>query len=220
MGNERYIEPAKNRDDKRIVYAKQMKRLEQAFKHEFYLEAVMIDYAIMEDRLRAWLYHIGALNLREDSTCKAKPTKNYLRSIVAHYKKMEIEKTKLTIQDISAKADVIRATLLWASTVEVLSENDKYLLMLKERYESAIDIGVALELLDNINTWCKKRNEVVHGLMNKNIFDYEEKIKGIAEEGYLLARSIDNCEKQLKSGCKIRKQLKMSAEKQNTKNQQ
>lgn len=43
-------------------YKEQMGRLKKAFSNEFYLEAIFIEYAIMEDRLESILRHSGKWN--------------------------------------------------------------------------------------------------------------------------------------------------------------
>lgn len=43
-------------------YKEQMERLKKALTHRFYLEAIFIEYAIMEDRLESVLRHSGKWN--------------------------------------------------------------------------------------------------------------------------------------------------------------
>ena len=73
---ERYFAPIFDNTEKQRTYAEQLKRFQLAVKYDFYADATMIVYAMLEDRLRAWLYYIGALKNRNDTTCKAKQTKN------------------------------------------------------------------------------------------------------------------------------------------------
>ena len=47
-------------------YKEQMGRLNRAIKAEFYLEAIFIEYAIMEDRLESILRHSGKWNPKPD----------------------------------------------------------------------------------------------------------------------------------------------------------
>ena len=82
---QRKIEPVKNNLDKQRTYAKQKEKYKSAMQHGFYLEAMMIDYALLEDRLRSVLYHIGFLPNRKTTTVwkKARP---YFTEIVKQYK--------------------------------------------------------------------------------------------------------------------------------------
>lgn len=48
-----------NNMQKYANYKEQMERLKKALAHQFYLEAIFIEYAIMEDRLESVLRHSG-----------------------------------------------------------------------------------------------------------------------------------------------------------------
>ena len=43
-------------------YKEQMRRLKKALKEQFYLEAISIEYAIIEDRIESVLRHTGVFN--------------------------------------------------------------------------------------------------------------------------------------------------------------
>ena len=167
---------------------------------------------MLEDRLRAWLYYIGALKNRNDTTCKAKQTKNQLRALVASYKESDIDKTKLTIINISQKMDIILSSLQVNVENVVEHPDDKYLVLLSKKYEK-LDLDIVLSKFDQINIWCKHRNELVHGLLNKNMDDYHAKIRLFVEEGMLLARWLDNAVRQLKSGISVRKIINLTTDK-------
>ena len=47
-------------------YKEQMKRLKAAMSNQFYLEAIFIEYAILEDRLESALRHSGKWNPKPD----------------------------------------------------------------------------------------------------------------------------------------------------------
>ncbi len=49
----------KNGKEKQLVYSTECARFKKAIKSQFYLEAVAISYAIIEDRLIAFPYHAG-----------------------------------------------------------------------------------------------------------------------------------------------------------------
>ncbi len=60
---------------KRDNYAEQMRRLSRALRNNFYLEAVFIEYAIIEDRLESVLRHASAFNPNRQKTITAKLNK-------------------------------------------------------------------------------------------------------------------------------------------------
>ena len=56
-------------------YRVQSRRLASALRSGFYLEAVFIEYAIIEDRLESALTHAGAFNPKKQGTITSKLTK-------------------------------------------------------------------------------------------------------------------------------------------------
>ena len=83
--SKRNIAPVKDNLDKQRTYAQEKGRYKSAMKYGFYLEAMMIDYALLEDRLRSILFHIGFLPNRKSMSVwkKARP---YFDEIVSGYK--------------------------------------------------------------------------------------------------------------------------------------
>lgn len=64
--NERLIKPAENNIEKAYTYRQMKDRYNKAMSEKFYFEAMMIDYAMIEDRLRSSIYHIGGMKLSTD----------------------------------------------------------------------------------------------------------------------------------------------------------
>lgn len=56
-------------------YREQMRRLSSALRSGFYLEAIFIEYAIIEDRLESALAHADAFNPKKQKTINAKLNK-------------------------------------------------------------------------------------------------------------------------------------------------
>ena len=201
----RQIKPVTNNSEKQQTYAENIKKYNSAMKHGFYFEAILIDYAMIEDRLRSFIYHIGGLKTRDDYVIEKGIVRERLSEIVNDYKD-EKENNTLGISSISGKMKIIRATLRWASEVES-TPKDKYLKTLKSQYEGQIDIGGMLDTLDEIRDWCDYRNEIVHALMNKNVENVDEKLKIQAARGMELARYLDGQVKSLKKWNRIRRSL-------------
>ena len=135
-----------------------------------------------------------------------KKTKSKIREIVSNYGNIEKDKKVIIkLDNISGKALVIQSILKWACTVEDGEvSKDKYLKTLKQQCES-IDIGGLLETLDEVSNWCLYRNEVIHGLMNKQLDNLEEHLAEKVEDGKKLARFIDLQVAILKKGNRVRK---------------
>lgn len=208
--SERKIAPVKDNKDKRRTYAKQKARYSSAMKYGFYLEAMMIDYALLEDRLRSVLYHIGFLPNRR-STSVWKKARSYFTEIVKQYK-TEKENDALGITNISSKIKIVRSVLLWVANTEGGYQDNKHLFLLKSRFEE-LDIDAFLCTIKEIEEWCSYRNEIVHALMNKNLESIESELKEKAEAGMRLANYIDSQERMIKKGNKIRKGINLVIEK-------
>lgn len=172
------IESVKDNFDKQKTYASQMARYKLAMKHEFYCEAIMIDYAVLEDRLRSILYYMGFLPNRKSINVWEKARPIFLE-IVRKYKR-EDENDNLGIKNISSKIKIVRSILLWTANVEGGYQEDKHLKALKLGCES-LDIDGVLSCLSDISEWCDYRNEIVHALMNKNLDSIQREIQIRAE---------------------------------------
>lgn len=198
----RTIQPVTDNKDKQRTYSEQMGRYARAMRGAFYLEALLIDYAMLEDRLYAILYHMAFLSNRR--TIKVwKKTRPYLLSMVETYKNAE-ESTTLGLTNISGKIKAVRCVLRWAANVESGYREDVYLCTLKRQCEG-LDIGGLLDTLDGIQHWCAYRNEVIHALLNKNTDSLYDQLEAQASLGMEYARFLDTQERVLKKGGAVRK---------------
>lgn len=198
MTNTRIISPVKDNIDKQKTYATMLNRYSLAMKDGFYLEAILIDYAMMEDRLRSFIYHIGGL-VDRNAIKIAGRSRKYLKEMMASYD----PKGNLGVTNISGKIKVVRAVLSWEEKCEGVPD-DRYLKALKDRLES-LDIGGLLDTLKSIEGWKGYRNECIHSVMNKNIDNLGEEVAIKADEGMKLARFIDSQVKILKKRDVIRR---------------
>ena len=200
----RMIKPVSSAKDKQRTYSEQMTRYNKAIRGEFYLEALLIDYAMLEDRLYAILYHMAFIANRK--TLKIwKKTKPYLSSIVEKYNDPE-EALTISAAKMNSKLKVVRCILRWASTTERSRLETPYLCALQHQCER-LDIAVFLSILDKIEQWCSYRNEVIHALLNKNTDSLYSERKTQATCGMEYARFLDSQEKLIKRGNKIRKSV-------------
>ena len=202
--SERRIAPVADNREKQLTYQEQMRRYKKAMKEEFFFEAILIDYAMLEDRLRSMLYHAAFFANRDKAGCWKK-TKPYFQTFVKQYKN-EKENDTLGVTNISGKIKVIRSMLRWVSEADATNVMDRYLLRLKNQCES-LDIGAMLETLDAVQEWCGYRNEIVHALLNKNTVSVNAELEAQAENGMKYARLIDSQERILKKGNVIRRSI-------------
>ena len=203
---ERQIKIVDNNNEKAYTYRRMKGRYNKAMSEKFYFEALMIDYAMIEDRLRSFIYHIGGMNNRTSSKLDNKTSKPFLLLLYNGYSKKK--NTGLNLNNVSTKCNLIRAMLNWVENTE--GTDGKYQQKLKYACES-LDTEDVLQCFDELEKWCKYRNEVIHGLMNKNILSLDEKLADKAEEGMKIALRIDSYIRVVKRGNIVRKSLNLKA---------
>lgn len=212
--SDRIITPVENNLEKYYTYREYISRYNRAIKEAFYFEALLIDYAMLEDRLRSFLYHMGALKNRKSTGIDCQKTKPLLKQLVHDYTEKD-ETKNLGISSITGKIRVIRCTALWASTVSNINKDDKYGFILKSRMEG-INSEWLLEILTSIQEWCKYRNEIIHCLLNKKIESVSLNLSEQAEKGFSLARELDAVLREFKKGNAIRKRINLPIDKEVT----
>lgn len=199
----RQINPVTDNQDKQRTYKTMISKYKTAIREGFYFEALLIDYSMIEDRLRSFCYYIGLLRNRDSYKIDVSKTKACIKSDILEYSKED--KKTVSISSISGKIQIVRSASVWASEVKLETE-DKYLLTLKSELES-LDISGLLQTLDGIDEWRSYRNEIIHALMNKNLESIENKLLEQVEKGMEMARFIDSQVKILKKNNRIRRSV-------------
>lgn len=220
MPKQRVISPVETMQEKYETYRAEMARLKGALQQGFYFEAMLIEYALLEDRLRSFVYHAGLLQNRKASHLL--PGKNAVRKdfnrIAQRVKTWKLEDGKetgntsnferLSVNKISDKIFIVRTIVLWSSELESLPDESRYLQALRGQCES-LDAAALLETLDGIDTWRMYRNEVIHSLMNKRMESVQQKLSEQVEQGVQLARQLDAQVTILKKNNRIRKAARL-----------
>lgn len=173
----RLINAVESNEGKRKTYAFVMDKYKKAMESGFYGEAELIVYAFLEDRLRSFLYYSGALDHWN--------SKNINEDMASIYGEVTC------IYDITAKLEIINKVIDLNSVMQEFGDND-YANYLINKYRAAIDISEVDKLLTKINKWREYRNEVVHALLNKDLDHLHQTYRVHVEEGYKLARQLDN----------------------------
>ena len=204
---ERLIKQAGNNKERQETYRYQMGRYKTAIRNEFYFEALIIVYALLEDRLKAFLYYCGFItNRNELKICKK------IKQEVNVIMKGEMPDAR-SLRSIQNKISCVRNILEWSEAVYTkdIAENEYYI-CLKSQIE-CIDVGGMLDVLADLSRektgWLAYRNEVIHASMNKNVHALYENLSEQVEKGMECARFIDNQVKILKNKAKVRKVLKL-----------
>lgn len=220
MPKQRVISPVETMQEKYETYRAEMARLKGALQQGFYFEAMLIEYALLEDRLRSFVYHAGLLQNRKASHFL--PGKNAVRKdfnrIAQRVKTWKLEDGKetgntsnferLSVNKISDKIFIVRTIVLWSSELESLPDESRYLQALRGQCES-LDAAALLETLDGIDTWRMYRNEVIHSLMNKRMESVQQKLSEQVEQGVQLARQLDAQVTILKKNNRIREAARL-----------
>lgn len=202
----RIIPAVNSNEEKQQTYRNRIEKYKLAVKYGFYCEAVMITYAMIEDRLRSMIYHMAFL-LNRKANSIWKKTRPFLLECVETYGSPE-ENLTLGINSLSGKIKIIRSVYRWAALVEGGYEKDIFANVLKQQIEGT-DIEAVLSTLDDIERWKACRNEITHSMMNKNIDSLEAILQPQALEGMRIARALDAEERKLKKGNRIRRKMKL-----------
>lgn len=211
------MDTIKNGKEKCYAYRYEYNRLNLAMKNEFYLEAIAICYALIEDRLTACLHHLGIITRTNDELKINKMIYPYIRRLLN-----KDDDYIIKIRDISVKISIIKSLLRMTEdeAKRIDASVNEYIQTIK-RKRTIAKSGYMLDLyqtldninkkkiddsLDSIDKWKTPRNILTHALLNKTIATTKNAKKECAESGDQLAREIDNyLVKPLKRRTKIRK---------------
>lgn len=212
MASPRMIAPVKDNTEKYETYRQQISLYNKAMREGFYLQAILIDYALLEDRFRSFLYHMGALKERKSINIDVRMAKEALSQMVKLYKRTNNkENDNIGIKSISGKMKIIRCAIEWVIRAENIQPDEQYCYILKNGLEG-VDQQEMLCIIEEVSAWCKYRNEIIHCLLNKNSFAVNEVVQIKAEEGFMLARRLDEQVRALKKGNPVRKRLRLQVE--------
>ncbi len=193
----------KNGKEKQQAYTQSFSTLNKAMQNNFYLEAVVITYAIMEDRMTAFLHHAGIVTRDKGNLAINRRIYPYMRELLG-----KSEEDPIKIKDISTKIGLISALLGMSHEEAVVIDSlvtqkatekrirtkvlPHYMVTLYEQIEKTLDRQKVSEILGAVDKWRVCRNQLIHALLSKTVETSEIAKKECAEEGCALARSIDN----------------------------
>ena len=195
------MEKVKNGKEKQISYDVEYRQFKKAIKEEFYLEAVAIGYAIVEDRLVAFLHYAGVVS-RNNNDLKVN------KSVYPYYRRLLNldDSATIKIKDLGVKTKLITALInmteedsvrLDKRTHDEMSGKKKHIV--KIGYANDIYLQLCklnkdkvLSIIQEIDLWKNDRNQLIHALLSKTSSSAEIAKKECAEKGYLITRDIDN----------------------------
>lgn len=191
---QRLIEPVKNHEEKRITYKTHMERYNRAVEEEFYFEAILIDYACLEDRLRYMLYHMGLIFSERDHKIaqrKSDRVKTFENIFLAY---RSDPKCRFGISTAQSKRELVYAVSKFILANQDSADKGNMNSTEKVLLEALDDENQCLKIIDlmgRIEKWCDYRNEIIHALMNKRMESLEADVANKAVQGYDLFRELD-----------------------------
>ncbi len=103
------IKTVADNKDKGITYQVYIKRFNKAKESGFYLECIWILYAMIEDRLSSFLYHIGFISADKRTVIQKEEIKADVREIF----EMKPNESNYKLNNISGKIGRIKKLLAW-----------------------------------------------------------------------------------------------------------
>lgn len=189
-----------NFTEKYFSYKTQMGRYQKAARQGFYFEGIFILYAVLEDRLSAFLFHAGVLSAGRDKFTTNKNVKPRIdvilrRDVGEQYK----------IRNISSKIKALGNLLEWERSFVPGASSKNYPVVLASQIRKVSGKGQMPSILRKIELWSQARNELVHALLNRNAEAMDPALAMLADEGYHLCRQLDNFVRGFKTRNTIRK---------------
>jgi len=204
---DRQIIPVKDNKDKANTYKTLMTKYSKAVENECFFEAMLIVYAFLEDRLRSYLFYIGALKATTSIKFDNEVIKKEIKSIVDTFS--GDDKPNLGITNISGKIRIVKSVNRWYKEDCINADSNGYLTELAECLDTLVDADEMLDVLEKLDTWCEYRNEVIHSVLNKNLESLYSDLGNRVETGMEYGRIIDKQVSALKRKNSIRKYLKL-----------
>ncbi len=209
--------------EKQNAYRIEYSRYKKALTQEFYLEGLVIGYAIIEDRLVSFLHYCGIVSREKENLEINKSVYPFIRTLLN-----KSEDTSIKVKDIRVKMDIVQALLeLDAESAQQIEIDTKAVIDRqnegkKRKRRILIGYMIALqrkmnnlkkaELLDflknQLDPWRENRNQIIHALLSKKVDGVAIAKKELSEQGYELTRTLDNeLVKPTKRGTDIRKKF-------------
>jgi hypothetical protein len=185
--------------EKSTAYKEAIGKYKQAIRSGFYLEAIFIDYAIFEDRLSSFLYYAGALQSQRIKLTTNNKVKPFLTSLLSRGSLHRYD-----LKKISHKIQVVKLLLQFCLNEIPVESDGAYQVEIYKQIQKCSGAYTVLYSLPTISDWCQMRNELVHGLLNHNSGYLDPVLEGVADEGYVLGRQLDNFVKSFKIKNNIR----------------
>ena len=212
------MQTVKTGKEKQEAYAQNFRLLKKALEQGFYLEGVAISYAVIEDRLVAFLHHAGIISRNKEDLRVNRSAYPYMRLLLRKEKDYSIK-----VKDVSVKMSLVLALLDLSEdrALEIdncikeqisLSNRKKgflspgYMQDVVSQISRTLDKDAIRRVISDLDQWRKDRNVLIHALLNRTVSSTEPSKQKCAEDGKEIARAVDNLlVKPFKDNNRIRK---------------
>ncbi|MBQ1265922.1 MAG: hypothetical protein IIY06_04035 [Proteobacteria bacterium] len=191
-----HIEMVESGFEKADNYRYQMGRYNLAIQHEFYFEAIVIAYAMIEDRLLAFLHYAGVIDRRQQSD----QTEHGIYVSAQCQKQINVLLKRNNNQIINLNTINIKIKIIKNLMKLPESNNDQYLDLVRAQIDRMINRNEFNALIQKLNTWLPLRNQIIHALMGKQTKEVLARQACIADERLTIGRAIDGFVSKLKNG--------------------
>ncbi|MDE7094719.1 MAG: hypothetical protein K2O52_07390 [Oscillospiraceae bacterium] len=209
--------------EKQKAYRVEYSRYKKALAQEFYLEGLVIGYAIIEDRLVSFLHYCGIVSRNRNKLAINKSIYPFIRILLN-----KSEDASIKVKDIRVKMNIVQALLELTPESAQQIENDTetiinrqnigkkrkkriltgYMVALQKKMDTLNRPELLSFLNDQLEPWRINRNNIVHALLSKRVESVTDVKKELSEMGYELTRVLDNnLVKPTKKGTDIRKKF-------------
>ncbi len=181
-----YIKMVNSSMDKHFTYIELNNLRDKALLCGDYISVMHYCYAMIEDRLLSFLHYLYIIDRNKYPYLLENKIATSITLLLYPNKKDDFcIKSKPNFNNINTKINVIKKIYNY-------SGKDIIILNMKNFINEIIDLNELKGDVKNLIEWKNFRNELVHSLYNKNLEDYNSKIKKYANIGISLANKFDN----------------------------
>ena len=168
------------------AYKYSFKKLKEAIEFEFYFEAILIEYAIIEDRIYSLLRKIGFSN----------ENNNISESRLILFRKLTNSPNSRWI-DLNKRIDFINF-FSRNNNFDLTSLNESQFILEKEIRNKLIRVSFEIQpLMFRLSKWAKLRNNIVHKFIHIINSELTPLAKNLSLEGFQIIRLLDKVIRKL-----------------------
>ena len=177
-------------EQKGKMYTETIRRYKRAMASQFYFECLLIDYALIEDRLSDFFLQIEIAERNPDRKIhfRKDQRKNLIES--------GIREVNRSLSTMESKSDLLQKILENLET-PVLGNDIQIIAMKTVLKRNRIADLLTRSFFDQFGDWRRTRNAIVHDLMNSAPSEIDS-TKEAAEKGFELFRILDRSVAKIK----------------------